>query len=236
MSHSICIIHVATSRFPNQRLLAWHISTCNSNSSCGCRGLPRHTIMWNSLGSTWKSMSDSGEHWKGAPHSWENWKGVPPFVSRQCFPNSGVARVWPLCGPPPRRDVKYPIHDGSCLLLWRPPPPYRGRCDLSDPGSYLCLPSYPLTFASSCGRGGLLRSWGLPPISCIRPRMKSVHTCSGGIPPSPSGSGVIPPSPPCYCMLCAGSAHCSGGAPSSVTWSGPPLSRICMPCVGSARC
>ena len=35
--------------------------------------------MWNSLCSTWKSRSDSGEHWKGAP----------TFVSRQCFPNSG---------------------------------------------------------------------------------------------------------------------------------------------------
>ena len=87
MSHSICIIHVATSRFPIQRLLAWHISTCISFSSCGCRGLPRHTIMCNSLGSTWKSRSDSGELWKGAPHSWEHWKGAPPIVSRQCLPN-----------------------------------------------------------------------------------------------------------------------------------------------------
>ena len=43
--------------------------------------------MWNSLGSTWKSRSDSGEHCKGAPHSGEHWKGAPPFVSRQCFPN-----------------------------------------------------------------------------------------------------------------------------------------------------
>ena len=34
--------------------------------------------MWNSLGSTWKSRSDSGEHWKGAP----------PFLSRQCFSNT----------------------------------------------------------------------------------------------------------------------------------------------------
>ena len=88
MSHSICIIHVATSRFPIQRLLAWHISTCISYSSRGCRGLPRHTIMCNSLGSTWKLRSDSGEHWKGAPRSWEHWKGASPFVSRQCFPNT----------------------------------------------------------------------------------------------------------------------------------------------------
>ena len=78
MSHRICNIHVATSSLPIQRLLAWHTSTFNSYSSRGSRNLPKHTIMWNSLGSTWKSRSDSGEHWKGAP----------PFVSRQCFPNS----------------------------------------------------------------------------------------------------------------------------------------------------
>ena len=88
MSHSICIIHVATSRFPIQQLLAWRISTFSPYSSRECQGLPRHTIMWNSLGSTWKSRSDSGEHWKWAPHSWEHWKGVPPFVSRKCFPNN----------------------------------------------------------------------------------------------------------------------------------------------------
>ena len=90
MTRSICNIHVATSRFLIQRLLAWHISTCDSYSSRGCQGLPRHTIMWNSLGSTWNSRSDSGEHWKGVPHSWEHWKGAPPFVSRQCFPNKRV--------------------------------------------------------------------------------------------------------------------------------------------------
>ena len=78
MSHRICNIHVATSSLPIQRLLARHTSTSNSYSSRGSRGLPRHTIMWNSLGSTWKSRSDSREHWKGAP----------PFVSRQCFPNT----------------------------------------------------------------------------------------------------------------------------------------------------
>ena len=78
MSHRICNIHVATSCFPIQRLLAWNISLCNCHSSRGSQGLPRHTIMWKLMGSTWKSRSDSGEHWKGAP----------PFVSRQCFPNT----------------------------------------------------------------------------------------------------------------------------------------------------
>ena len=92
MSHSICIIHVATSRLPIQRLLAWRISKTCSHRSRGCQSLPRHTIMCNSLGSTWKSRSYSGEHWKGAPHSWEHWKGVPPFVSRQCFPNTQRTR------------------------------------------------------------------------------------------------------------------------------------------------
>ena len=105
MSHSICI-NVATSRFPIQRLLAWPICTCNSYSSRECRGLPRHTIMCNSLGSTWKSRSDSGEHCKGAPHSWEHWKGAPPFVSRQCFPNrpkhfmASVSADHPVFPPP----------------------------------------------------------------------------------------------------------------------------------------
>ena len=83
----ICIIHVATSLFSIQRLLAWHISTSHSNSSLKCQGLPRHIIMCNLLDSTWKSRSDSGEHWKGGAHSWEHWKGAPPFASRQCFPN-----------------------------------------------------------------------------------------------------------------------------------------------------
>ena len=91
MSHRICNIHVATSRFPIQRLLAWHISICNSYSSRGCQGLPRHTIMWNSLCSTLKSRSDSGEHWKGAT----------PFVSHQCFPNRrSVPRYRPACTGP----------------------------------------------------------------------------------------------------------------------------------------
>ena len=44
-SHIICILHVATSRLPIRRLLAWPISTCKSYSSRGCQGLPRHTIM-----------------------------------------------------------------------------------------------------------------------------------------------------------------------------------------------
>ena len=84
MSHRNCNIHVATSSLPIQKLLARHTSACNSYSSRGSRGLARHTVMWNSLGSTWKSRSDSGEHWKGAP----------PFLSCQCFPNIGIALKW----------------------------------------------------------------------------------------------------------------------------------------------
>ena len=86
-SHNICIIHVATNRFPIQRLLAWHIATCNAHSSRECRGLPRHTIMCNSLGSTWKSRSDSGEHWMGGAPFLGALEGGAPFLSRQCFPN-----------------------------------------------------------------------------------------------------------------------------------------------------
>ena len=82
MSHNICIIHVATSRFPIQRLLAWHTSTSKSYSLRGCRGLPRHTIMCNSLGSTWKSRSGSGEHWKGGAPFLGALEGGAPF----CIP------------------------------------------------------------------------------------------------------------------------------------------------------
>ena len=60
MYHSICNIHVATSCFPTQQLLALLTSTSSSYSSRGSQGLPRHTIMWNSLGSTWKSRSNCG--------------------------------------------------------------------------------------------------------------------------------------------------------------------------------
>ena len=82
-SHNICIIHVATSRFPIQRLLALHISSRNSYSSRKCQGLPRHTIMCNSLSSTWKSRSDSGELWKGGAPFLGALEGGAPF----CIPS-----------------------------------------------------------------------------------------------------------------------------------------------------
>ena len=123
MSHNISIIHVATSCFLIQRLLAWPISTCNSYSSRGCWGLPRHTIMCNLLGSTWKSRSDYGEHWKGAHHSWEHWKGAPPFVSRQCFPNKEYQRLerdndnsTPSCNQSMSRSRISP-YLGLCLIV-----------------------------------------------------------------------------------------------------------------------
>ena len=47
----------------------------------------------------------------------------------------------------------------------------------------------------------------MPPISCIRPCMKDVHYCLGGVPPSPLFLS---------CILCARLARCSsGGFPSS---------------------
>ena len=120
MSHRICNIHVATSCFPIQRLLAWHISTCNAYSFCGCQGLPRHTIMWNSLGFTWKSRSDSEEHWKGAP----------PFVSCQCFPNKSGRSAFPSGGvrSPPMRITSpvaplgvSPSRSSSSISILLPP-------------------------------------------------------------------------------------------------------------------
>ena len=45
--------------------------------------MPRHTVMCNSLGSTWKSRSDSGEHWKGGAPFLGALEGGAPF----CFPS-----------------------------------------------------------------------------------------------------------------------------------------------------
>ena len=102
--------------------------------------------------------------------------------------------------------------------------------------------------------GGLLRSWGLPPISCIRPRTKGVCACSVGAPPllragrcSPppprvpecrtleahAARGVPPPRwpglppPSLSYILCAGSAHCSGGPPVASLGVSPPPSPSC---------
>ena len=93
-SHNICIIHVATSRFPIQRLLALPISSCNFNSSRGWRGQPRHTIMCNSLGSTWKSRSDSGEHWKGGAPFLGALEGGAPFCIPSVFSQHQYKILW----------------------------------------------------------------------------------------------------------------------------------------------
>ena len=73
---------MATSILSNQCLLARHPAMCNAHGSRGSRGLVRLSVVGNSLSSKWKSRSDFGEHWKGAP----------PFVSRQCFPNTLLVR------------------------------------------------------------------------------------------------------------------------------------------------
>ena len=112
-----------------------YIPVCKSYSSRGCRGLLRHTIMWNSLGSTWKSRSDCGEHWKGAPHPWEHWKGAPPFVSRQCFPNtppedlSPTPRIKSLVTHPHPRPLP-PAESSQISLSSYTPRPDRPPCPL----------------------------------------------------------------------------------------------------------
>ena len=94
MSHRICNIHKATSRLLIQRLLAWLMSTCDWYSSRGCRCLPRHTIMCNSLSSTWKSRSDSGEHWKGGAPFLGALEGGAPFFIPSVFSQHQIFRVW----------------------------------------------------------------------------------------------------------------------------------------------
>ena len=56
-----------------------------------------------------------------------------------------------------------------------------------------------------------------------------------GCPPLSFWLEGSPPLYQCSCMPCAGSARCSGGAPSPVDWSVPSPSLSCMPCAGSAR-
>ena len=68
-----------------------------------------HTIMCNSLSSTWKSRSDSGEHWKGgAPFLGALERGAPffiPSVFSQHFVSLMNAQWWrksksPKCATP----------------------------------------------------------------------------------------------------------------------------------------
>ena len=108
---------------------------------------------------------------------------------------------------------------------------------------------YPSSFVPWLhARGACCRGWGSP---------------LGGTPPSPTWLGITPlpllhilhgdstliggfhpfallvrGSPPSIsCMPCAGSARCSGNAPTSPSWSGDPLHSLsCMQCTGSARC
>ena len=109
---------------------------------------------------------------------------LAPRMFRACCRFSGV---WPLCGPPP--GVRFMIWAtmakacSSGVFLT----PNGGGAPTSSP---VCpLISTPISSPSlhlALGEG-ILRSWGLPPISCIKPRTKSVRTCSGGAPPSPLG-------------------------------------------------
>ena len=146
-----------------------------------------------------------------------------------------------------------------------PLPPNGGGAP--PPSPVLPCPSSPLPSHTLCLvlGGSLRRSWGFPPISWFRPHMKGMRAYSGGGSPSPLGWGPAPLSPPppslhavrwgCMllrgsplvvglvlparpCMLCAGSARCTGDAPSSSSSSWLreiPSSRSGMPCAGSAR-
>ena len=135
---------------------------------------------------------------------------LAPWVCRACC---GISRVWPPCGPPPgvkimiRATTAWACSLGISLLPngGGAPTPTLVPPWLSPPTPF---PSLRLALG-----GVLLRSWGLPPISCISTRTKGVRACSGGAPPSPSDWRMIPPSHPRSCMTCAWSACFSGGAP-----------------------
>ena len=109
---------------------------------------------------------------------------LDPWIFWACCVGAGV---WPLGGLPPGR--KFPIRakiDLACSS-GAPLPPNGGGAP--SPTLSACQ-SAPLSFSSHSLRlvvgGGLRWSWGLPPISCIRPRTKGVRACSWSVPPSPS--------------------------------------------------
>ena len=95
----------------------------------------------------------------------------------------GLATMWASL----RRLENYPGHDDPGLLFGRPSPPpnEEGKpSSLPAPPLFLYPPPPPLLRLAM--GGVLLKSWGFPPIYCIRPRTKGVCACSGGALPSPS--------------------------------------------------
>ena len=101
-----------------------------------------------------------------------------PAPSVICWASCGVAKVWPLCVPPPSGKLTIRSMMALACSSVVPLPPN----GIGAPSPTLVpLWAFPLTPSLSLhlavGGGGLLRSWGLPSISCIRPLTKVVCAC-----------------------------------------------------------
>ena len=122
--------------------------------------------------------------------------------------------------------------DRACSSGAPLPPNWEGA-----PSSYpwpplLLSPALPPLLRLAVG-GGLLRSWGFPLISCIRPLTKGVCACSGGAPPPLLRSGVCPPPLLPIPACCALGAHDARGVfPPPL----PPGSGVPFLLLGHAMC
>ena len=131
------------------------------------------------------------------------------------------ARAWPLGRPPPGGELTI-VPTMARAFSSGTPLPLMGKVrpiyvPVLFAGPFLPPPPcFVYRWGASTGLGRL------PPISCIRPRMKGVRSCLGGALPLPLLVGGPPPS--LSCMPCVRSTRCLWGAPPSTSWSGvPPL-------------
>ena len=110
-----------------------------------------------------------------------------PLSPRTCRDCCVGARVWPLGRSPPDRKLSIRATMARACSSDAPLPPNGvGVSSLTMTPCRSSPLAPPPTLVRLAVEGGLRRSWGLPPISCIRPRTKGVRSCSGGAPLSPS--------------------------------------------------
>ena len=118
-----------------------------------------------------------------------------PLDAQVCRACCDVSGVWPLCGPPPGRNLIIQATMARACSSGVPLPPNGVGAPSLTLGTSWASPLTPLPppLLRLVVGGGLIRSWGLPPISCIIPCTKGVRACSGGVCPSPLGWGRSPP-------------------------------------------
>ena len=104
------------------------------------------------------------------------------------------------------------------------PPNGEGSPSLPLGPSLISSPALAPSLGLAAG-GGLLRYWGLPPISCIRPRTKGVHACLGGAPPLSFGLESAPPLSSPYLHAMLWERTLLGGGPFGPQW-GPGFSPV----------